>query len=317
MTVSTRKIPTIMLPQERVQALSIKDPSNPYLRRHLAASQAIRTFLQTSPLSPNSISSYAQHKVPRVLKLDVLRLNRDYLKLPTDMHLAPIHVWKIIFNSQLQTSRDDASAHRCIYVQQRHSTPEEIDLGRQKRKKPITKNMIDQSSSSLSHNTTIIQSGADSLIYQHPNLHANHHGSAAIGDLRNKLFLLDFLGISHKEIDIQSSGKRGIVSHLDMAVAYPHSWIMKRINKKLSCGGVQRFHQQLARHLYAGGEHDTVRMEKRSISTNPPRTTAVGSATLVFSHPREQTTTGNFTESHSQVPMSNHSSKWNHLSNPN
>ena len=116
------------------------------------------------------------------------------------MHLAPIHVWKIIFNSQLQTSRDDASAHRCIYVQQRHSTPEEIDLGRQKRKKPITKNMIDQSSSSLSHNTTIIQSGADSLIYQHPNLHANHHGSAAIGDLRNKLFLLDFLGFLTKKL---------------------------------------------------------------------------------------------------------------------
>ena len=139
------RLPGIMLPADRVHFLTQNDPTNPYLRRHLAASRAISTILHPRYSQQSLLEDWQQsfledkskiHRVPSVVKHEVSRLNREYLTYKTDIQLSAHDVWQVIYYGCIHPT-DTASSHRCLYIQDRKWTPSENAIGRQKRQKTV------------------------------------------------------------------------------------------------------------------------------------------------------------------------------------
>ena len=194
-------------------------------------------------------------------------VNKNYLCLKNDSKLMHINVWRHYFQTHYGPSVTQhpikEPSHRAIYIIKRQSSPQELEVGRQFRKKSPSTEMIGPDINEYDDVIIINQSNCQSLFYTVPNLHANNHGSIDLSDLPNRRIILDFMDIRNNEIDNNSSGKSGTFRYEDIWIAYDKSRFVKSLNKKMLSGGLQLFHRDLTTHLLKGGVRDDVRMNGR------------------------------------------------------
>ena len=115
-------------------------PRDPRIRRSAVATLAIKEIIDVYE-PPHDGSRLTPSKPPPFVQRLVKTFNWRHLRLKDDLPLDYRNVWRIYFRRvfgqvrYIQTKTPSLS-HKGIYFQTRHSSVDEIAMGRQKRKKP-------------------------------------------------------------------------------------------------------------------------------------------------------------------------------------
>ena len=265
--------------EARLRKINTKHPR---IRRSNATKIALATIIKEIP-EPSDGTNISITKYPPVLRHIIRRINWTHLRRKKDLKLVPVFIWRIFFRKTIGKlnvvpSKDKILLHRAIYIQRRHSTLEEIALGRQKRvtcQKRLTPSHphpISHELSNIRSVTTIDQTGSDRLLYTCTDLHSRPHGSIHHNDISNKNVLYQSLGINHKILSIARSGPRRVSKHDDVTVAFDGAAFMKNLRRALfsKCKvELSSFEKSFTRHVLSRGKtRDLVRCNGTLDDTN-------------------------------------------------
>ena len=175
-------------------------------------------------------------------------------------------IWRWIFSRQYSDralNPPPITSHQAIYIQERHITPDELNLSTPRRRPGVCKNQIGEDYNTIRTNTTIAQPNGGNLIYLAVNLHCRLHGSLCTTKVPNLDVILDYLQISHGQIsptlDNTTIGD-GVQSLNNVFVAYENSTILQHLDNQMLRCGLSRLHENLTRHLLNGRITDTSRI---------------------------------------------------------
>jgi len=254
-----------ILPPSTLAKLSLEDTEHPRIRKHKASCLAIEYFhLDFHPRPEHHLT---HNRVPHQLIVLCDHYNNNYLIRPTDMKISPIQLWRIIYRrsfSHLSSHPMPITTHQAIYIQQRHSTPDEMHLFTQKRRKPTCHRQIGEDYSTLLNNTTIAQPDGINLMYLATDLHCRTHGSVDVNDMANRDFLFDVLRIEHAQINPKSAAPSGLQVINNVFVAYKTNKLITNLDRQLVCG-LSRLHHDLTTHLLKGCKTDPSRMHGKVV----------------------------------------------------
>ena len=244
------------LSPSKIQELRLKDPSNPRIRQYNALSLALDRFIFT----PHPADVVSPSIAPPALHDIVSHINTHYLTFSTDVQLSTIEVWRVYFKrryGRLVIQKPKQSLlHRAIYVQTRHTHSSDIRKGYLVRKKSTNDKQIGNDYSQIKSNTTLIQNHSEAMMYYGRDFHARWHGSLDLSDEPSRSFLLDYIGVESHTVTSKTAGRTGISIKGDVFVAYNNSAHLRRMDAKLTCGGLCRLHSELSSELISGGVAD-------------------------------------------------------------
>ena len=197
---------SIILSRKTLVRLQREDPHHPRIRRHDAAVKAIEFFhLEFHPQAEPRLKLAT---VPPNLSFICDHYNHHYLIRPTDLHITPMNIWRIIYRTSYSERNcpitPELESHDAIYIQQRIPTSDEVGVGRRmKRRRSLCKQQIGSDYNKIATNTTIVQSGRLNMFYLVTNLHVRHHGSIDTRDLSSRGIMFDFLQIPNSSITLE------------------------------------------------------------------------------------------------------------------
>ena len=235
--------------------------NHPRIKRSNATKFALAIIIKEIP-KPTDGTNIAITRYPPVLRPIIRGINWKFLPGKNDLKLEPIFIWRIYFRItygklNVVRSNDKVLLHRAVYIQRRHSTSEEIALGRQKRVNSSHPHPICLELSNIRSVTTIDQTGSDRILYTCTDLHSRPHGSIHHNDISNKTILYESLGIKHKTLSLAISGPRRVLKHEDVIVAFEGAACIKNLRRALfsKCKvELNHFEKSFASHVLSRGK---------------------------------------------------------------
>ena len=247
-----------------------QNPEHPRIRKHQACVQVIHYYLLHS-YSDSTKHKLSPNRTPSQVKILCDSYNFNYLNRPNDSKLSSLCIWRIIYR-RLKPNTDSINlnpSHEVIYIQQRHLSPDEINLSVPKRKQALCHNQIGPDFHTIKNNISIIQPKGTHLIYMSTNLHCRHHGSHSLNELPDRKQLCEHLGIQFSSISPENAGWRGLQHTNNVYVLYSQNKFLQKLDHTLVCG-LSRLHYDLTVYLLNNVKTtDASRMEGKIIQSSP------------------------------------------------